>query len=62
MGWTRVHLGPEAEPSQELSIRRSAILECQESEEAGNTAYEGRRGLEVGLGGPTWSPTTQTEW
>lgn len=37
-------------------------MECQESEEAGNTAYEGRRGLEVGLGGPAWSPTTQTEW
>lgn len=58
MGWTRVNLGPEAEPSQELFIRRSAILECQESEEAGNTAYKRRRGLEVGLGGPPWSPTT----
>lgn len=58
MGWTRVHQGPEAEPSQKLFIRRSAILECQESEEAGNTGYKGRRGLGVGLGGPEWSPTT----
>lgn len=35
----------------------SGVLELEESEEAGNMAWKGRRGLEVNLGGAPTAPT-----
>lgn len=40
-----------------MFIDSSGILELQESEEDGNMAWKGRRGLEVNLGGAPTSPT-----